>query len=137
MCLLITTAILTVIRPYVSYILFGKVEPMLPTHLPGINEENAVGYAALLIFHFYVVFLFVGGTAASDLSLMNFVIHCHTMSKLFKNAVYDFNILVKNNKPNTPNKDIHASLRNLILMHADLIKLLNSNITAISFYCSK
>lgn len=130
MALLITTAILTCIRPGISYVFNGKVEPVIPTHFPLLNEYETAGYACLAVFHLYLMFVFVLGTAGCDLGLSTFVIHAYTMSHLFRNAVNEFNVLAVNKKRDKRPKDIMAirsSLNNLISMHADFIKSLHLN----------
>lgn len=120
MTLLISTAILTSLRPCITYFLFGEVEIILPTTLPGINVHEAVGYTCLAVFHVYLLAIFVMGNAGADLGLMTLVLHTYAMSHIFQNAVNEFNSLVARTKRN--NKLIHASLNNLILMHIDYIK---------------
>ncbi len=120
--LLIATAILTCIKPAISYLLMGKLEPIIPSYIPGINEEEPTGYACTAVFHFYILFVFVIGTAATDLGLMALVIHSYTMSHIFRNAVNEFNSLVAKNEGNTNTGHIRASLNNLILMHIEFIK---------------
>lgn len=120
MVLLISTAALTCLKPCISYVLMGNVEPLLPTHFPLIDEHDIIGYACLAVFHLYIIFAFVVGTAASDLALMTLVIHVYSMSHIFQNAVNEFNGLVARTKRN--NQLIHGSLNNLILMHNDYIK---------------
>lgn len=122
MILLIATATLTCLKPCISYVLIGKVEPIMPTYFPFIDEQELIGYTCLAVFHLYIMFIFVIGTAASDLALMTLVIHTYTMSNIFQNAVNEFNGLGAITKRN--NKHIHASLNNLILMHIDYIKWL-------------
>lgn len=124
MALLIMTAVLTCIRPCISYILTGKIENIIPAHFPGIDEENIKGYAFVSLFHVYLMFVFVIGTGASDLGLMTIVIHTYTMSHIFQNAVNEFNALADINKRHTDYKAIRASLNNLISMHNDFLKLL-------------
>lgn len=123
MVLLITTAILTCIKPCISYIFIGTVEPIIPSHFPGINEHEIMGYACLAVFHVYIMFVFVIGTAASDLGLNTIVIHSFAMSHLFQNAVNEFNVLSNKDKRHIDNMAVRASLNNLIAMHTDFIKL--------------
>lgn len=124
MVLLSTTAILTCLKPCISYLLTGELDTILPTKFPGINEQKIVGYSCLAVFHTYLSSVFVMGTAGADLGLMTLVVHSYTMSHIFRNAVNEFNALVAKNQRNTNTKNIHASLKNLILMHIDFIKLL-------------
>lgn len=130
MILLITTATLTSIKPCILYILTGELDPILPTHFPGINEQEAIGYTILAVFHLYIMFVFAVGTAGVDLSLMTFVIHTYTMSNIFKNAVNDLNGLIG---LKARNNDIRSSLNNLILMHNDFIKLPKLGISLIIY----
>lgn len=162
MLLLITTAILTSIRPCISYILIGELDPIMPTHFPGINDLEITGYIILAVFHLYIMFVFVIGTGGADLGLMTFVIHSFSMSVIFQNAVTELNGLLKFREINTFNKSIlasasrmitmstrnksfevannkhrrdriHASLQNLILMHYDFIKLTKINVFVIIY----
>lgn len=122
MVLLITTAILTCIRPCISYVFFGKVELIVPIYFPGIDETEIAGYSSIAALHVYILFIFVIGTAATDLGLMTVTIHSYTMAQLFRNAVNDFNSMVGNGKRNVDTKFIQAALNNLIAMHIDFIK---------------
>ncbi|KAJ6634760.1 hypothetical protein Bhyg_13339 [Pseudolycoriella hygida] len=124
MVILSTTAILTCIRPAITFASSGQLEPILPTIFPGINEQEIFGFTCLYIFHFYIMALFVMGTAGIDLGLMALVIHSHTMSHIFQNAVTDLNALAKKNnrKSDTKEKEVRAYLNNLIAMHIDFIK---------------
>lgn len=123
MVLLIATAMLTCIKPCISYVFTGKVEPIMPCYFPGINELEITDYACLAVFHIYILFVFVIGTAASDLGLNTIVIHTFVMSHLFRNAVNEFNVLINKDKRHINNMAVRASLNNLIAMHTDFIKL--------------
>lgn len=122
MALLIITASLAVVRPCLSLIAFGTVETILPTHFQGINEEELVDYAILALYHTYICFAFVIGTAGCDLLLMVLVVHCYTMSKIFQNAIDEFNVLIKKHQRNTSNEELRLFLKNVILMHNDFVK---------------
>ncbi|XP_037034192.1 putative odorant receptor 83c [Bradysia coprophila] len=119
MVLLLTTAILALLRPGFSYIVFGKLDPILPTYLPGVDEEETYGYVMLATLHTYIAFIFVTGTAGCDLLLMTQVIHLYTMTHIFRNAVDEFNALIERNTGRTSRKKTRQFLRNLILMHID------------------
>lgn len=123
MVLLSTTSILTCIRPCISYYLTGELDTILPTNFPGIDEKQIIGYTCLAVFHVYIMLVFVMGTAGADLGLMTLVIQSYTMSHIFQNAVNEFNALVGEKTRNKNNEEIGASLKNVILMHIDFIKL--------------
>ncbi|XP_037031708.1 putative odorant receptor 83c [Bradysia coprophila] len=118
---LIVTAILTVLKPSITYLLIGKVEPILPTYIPMLNDKELTGYMCLAVFQAYIMFVFVIGTAATDFGLMVLVLQSYTLSQIFRNEVDDFNSLVAKNERNTNTIDVRASLRNLILMHMDFV----------------
>lgn len=124
MTLLIVTSCLTCVRPCISQFFSGKLEPILPTFFPGINESETVGYACLAAFHIYLLGVFAIGNAGSDLGLMVFCIHSYTMSKIFRNAVNEFNALMTKSERHRNASEIQASLNNLIQMHIDSIKLM-------------
>lgn len=158
MFLLITTAILTSIRPCISYILIGELDNIMPTHFPGINDKEITGYVIVAVFHLYILFIFVIGTAGSDLGLMTFVVHSYAMADIFQNAVNELNGLIRSKKINTSDENMHpsdtrtismpisntnfeanskslhlrvrisASLQNLIWMHYDFIKSMKPNL---------
>lgn len=123
MLLLVTTATLVLVKPRISYVRNGILDPILPTHFPGINEGGVTGYTILSLYHMYIVFVFVIGTAGCDLFLMTLVVHCYTMSQIFLNFVNEFNALIQTPKRNKSNADVCIFLENLILMHNDFIKL--------------
>lgn len=133
MSLLIVTAILTSLKPLISYIFIGQLDTVLPVYFPGINEQEIIGYTVLALFHVFLLFIFAVGTAGCDLGLMTFVVHCYAMSHLYQNSVNDLNGLIKRNKQNASDKDkdIRASLDNLIMMHNDFIKCLKLNVSII------
>nr|QGW45413.1 odorant receptor 40 [Bradysia odoriphaga] len=118
---LIATAILTVLKPSITYLLIGIVEPVIPTYIPMLNENEFSGYVALAAFHTYLLFVFVIGTAAIDFGLMVFVLQSYTLSAIFRNAVDNFNSLVGKNEQDANTIEVRASLRNLILMHMDFV----------------
>lgn len=124
LALLITTATLVVVKPCISYVAFGVLDPILPTHFPGINEDDIIGYTILALYHVHIVFVFVIGTAGCDLFLMVLVVHCYTMTNIFQNAVNEFNALIEKHKRHTPNEELCLFLKNVILMHNDFIRFL-------------
>nr|QGW45406.1 odorant receptor 33 [Bradysia odoriphaga] len=119
MVLLLTTGTLILLKPGFCYVVFGKLDPILPTYFPGVSEEKVYGYVILATLHTYIVFIFVTGTAGSDLFLMTQVIHSYSMTLIFRNAKDEFNSLIKRNTGRTSTKETRQFLRNLILMHID------------------
>lgn len=129
MILLVTTATLVLVKPCMSLIAFGVripvLEPILPTHFPLINEEEIIGYSILALYHTFIVYVFVIGTAGCDLFLMTLVVHGYTMSRIFHNAVVEFNDLIENRERDASSEELRMFLKNMILMHNDFIKLAN------------
>lgn len=124
MILLLMTSILVLVKPCITYIVFEKLEPILPTYFPGVDVEEAYGYAMLAFLHTYIVFIFCAGTAGCDLFLMTQVIHAYTMAHIYRNSVNEFNAIIERKTRRTNEEEMRPFLRNLILMHIDYARLL-------------
>lgn len=61
--MLIATGIAAVIMPFVSYYFVGHLDPIWPTYIPGLDENEPVGYSILTLHHLTVTFIFVVGTS--------------------------------------------------------------------------
>ncbi|XP_037039116.1 putative odorant receptor 83c [Bradysia coprophila] len=118
---LIATAILTALKPLITYCLIGKVETIIPTYFPALNEHETTGYICYAVFHTYLMFAFAVGTAGTDFGLRVLVLQSYTLSQIFRNAVDEFNSLVARNERDANTIDVRTSLRNLILMHIDFV----------------
>lgn len=108
------------------------METIIPSYFPLLNEHETFGYACLAVFHTYLMFAFVVGTAGCDFGLMVLVIQSYTLSQIFRNAVDEFNWLVAKNERNANTADVRASLRNLILMHIDFVKLREGKVSVLA-----
>lgn len=121
--LFLSTALLVLSKPVISYLAYGYAEPILPVYFPGLNEEEFSDYMILALFHASICYLFVLGTAGCDLLLLTLVVHSYTMAHIVGNAVDEFNAMIRTHhfRETRGSKESRLALRNLILMHKDFI----------------
>lgn len=100
-----------------------KREFVLQTFLPGINENEDLGYAITLVYHMTVLCLAATGTSTADMRLVIFVLHLQPMGEIFRNMMEDLNnvLLVPENGVTS---EVQTFFRNLILVHRQFCSFL-------------
>lgn len=106
--------------PIYMYLTEGKLVAIIPTYLPGINENTTGGFITLSCYHTILLVLSFIGISCSDLLFTMLIANTPIMANLIEMEVKELNVCLEEKLGDSM---IKFKLRNILLMHREMTEL--------------
>lgn len=116
--LYVSAPFLYLIYPFHMYLFENKIVTLLPLFLPKVDEESAIGYGILTVFHLSLLIFALLASSASDFLFIMIITNIPALVKAFGESVKDLNNRLLKEKENVAMTRL--MLRNVILMHKEI-----------------
>lgn len=106
------------VYPIYMYVFESKIVTIIPSYIPGVNENTYGGYAVLSIYHIVLLVLALFGTTASDFLYVMLIINTPVLAVLLSYEVTELNHILTQKK--IDENDMKHRVQNIILMHREI-----------------
>lgn len=104
--------------PIYMYVVEGEIVVMIPTYMPGINEETPSGFIVLTCLHLILLIASVIGAAACDIMFTMLIANTPIMANLIKVEVEQLNDALTSEK--VDKLLVKFRFRNMLFMHREM-----------------
>lgn len=104
--------------PLYHYHTFNEVIPLVPSYLPGVDENTQTGFIILTIFHLFIIIFGLFGSACIDFNFMMIIVNVPVLANILKDNISEQNEMLIKKK--TMPVMIKAKLRNIFLLHREI-----------------
>lgn len=105
--------------PFAIFLISGKMEPIIPTHIPLVPTDQLWGYAIHNVYFICCIATAYAGQVENDTFLLTMTLHIWPMYKILDQAIIGLNQAVGSlRKEDIKNSSwLHFRVRNIALMH--------------------
>lgn len=117
-CLYFLSATAFFLYPMHMYLNEGKIVPLAPTYLPGIDEETFSGFIILTCYHIFIIIMAFIAASSCDCTFTMIILNVPIMALLIKMEVEQLNDALTSEK--VDKLLVKCKLRNILLMHREM-----------------
>lgn len=108
------------VYPVAIYYIEGKLVPIVPIFIPGIDEETVSGFLILSAIHIFIIFAAAFGMASVDIFYAILLVNVPIMARLIEIECTDLNNMLRE-KSNNSILWKHR-FKNILIMHLEATK---------------
>lgn len=114
-----TTAVACIFIPLSIFLITGRMEPILPPHIPFVPTDQLWGYTIHCIYFIGVIVTAYAGTIANELYLLTATMHIWQMYKILDQSINGLNQATGSLRIEAVKNSswLHWRVRNIVLMH--------------------
>lgn len=118
----LSTSMCSICIPLAIFFKTGKMEPILPAHIPFIPIDTYVGHAIHCAYFSAVIISGYCGTLSNEVFLITLTMHLWAMIKILDQCVVGLNEATSSMRKETVknSKWLHFRIRNIALMHREI-----------------
>lgn len=115
---LVTTVVLISV-PLAIFFKTGRMEPIIPAHIPFVPRDQLWGYALHNIYFISCIVTGYAGTVANDMFFLTLIMHIWPMYKIMDQAIIGLNQATGSLRKEAIRNStwLHFRVRNIALMH--------------------
>lgn len=101
-------------------VLTGRLDPLMPVYLWGVDERSLAGYALLSAYHLVLTGFGCIGIACSDMLMTMFVVHMMPMARILDGMFAQMNGRLRAGVRMEDSREFDGFFRNTIRVHKEI-----------------
>lgn len=118
----VSTIIFSMCVPLAIFLITGRMEPILPAHIPYVPLDTFSGYAIHCAYFSSVIITGYCGTLSNEVFLITVTLHLFPMIKILDQCIFGMNEATGSLQKEAFKTStwLHARVRNIALMHNEI-----------------
>lgn len=106
--------------PLYFYKTRNEINPLVPSYLPGVDENTKIGFIILFIFHLNIIAFGFIGSSCTDFNFTMIIVNVPVLANIIGDNIKELNYMLREQQPKRVM--IKAKFRNMLLQHQEFLK---------------